>query len=254
MNKLYNRQQNLIGHELAGDKFNNILDLFNKDCEVLSSKVGLLGIDSDTDKYFIDLVNKYKLPGLYIQNNKIYLSGTNSLWEYKPLSMSTKFWECEADELNLEYFDTSNTTHFNGTFNHSKINKLDLRTFNTSKAISMNTMFTECTTSEINLESFDTSNVINMVSMFRKFSTQSLNLSSFNTSKVTNMMNMFSESRISNLDISNFYINDTTNISNMFFRCNIEHIKISKEAFDMLIKKGAAGASINNFRWICEVV
>ena len=140
-------------------------------------------------------------------------------------NMYQMFSGCKAlTSLDLSSFNTSNVTNMNSMFDGCKaLTSLDVSSFNISKVTHMISMFNGCKAlTSLDLSSFNTSNVTNMTSMFRDCSSlTSLDLSSFNTSKVTTMQSMFYGcTRLINLDLSGFNTSNVTNMTSMFSYCS----------------------------------
>ncbi|MBO4293318.1 MAG: BspA family leucine-rich repeat surface protein [Clostridia bacterium] len=164
--------------------------------------------------------------------------------------MSSMFYNCGIQSLNLNYFDTSkvedmNTmfyacpnleslyinnwdTHSNKTMKNmfrscTKLKNLDLSNFDTRNVSTMERVFQECgSLTSLNLSNFDTTKVNTMQSMFSCCSSlKILDLSSFNTNIVTNMEEMFYQNtNLQILDISHFNTSIVTDMSSMFRACS----------------------------------
>ena len=109
-------------------------------------------------------------------------------------------------EIDLSYFDTSNTTVMKGLFyNCEKLSTLDVGGFNTSNVTNMEALFYYCVNLvSVDLSKWDTRKVANMRIMFTNCKNLTeLNLSSFNTTQVTNMSEMF----INCTNLKTIYVN-----------------------------------------------
>ncbi len=137
---------------------------------------------------------------------------------------SKMFYYCNAQEIDLSSFNTSNVTNMSYMFySCSSLTNLDLSSFNTSNVTNMISMFYNCKSlTSLDLSSFNTSNVTYMNSMFSHCSSlTSLDLSNFNTLKVTSMQQMFSTcSSLTSLDLSNFDTSYVTSMQGMFLDCS----------------------------------
>ena len=142
----------------------------------------------------------------------------------KVKSTNNMFNNCkQLTELDLNNFDTSNSTDMQQMFYFcEKLAKLNIN-FDTSNVTTMYNMFYRCRClTELDVTSFNTEKVTSMRSMFRQCSgLTTINVSNFNTSSVTTMYDMFSEcSKLQKLDIRNFDMKNVTNIGNMFYQCS----------------------------------
>lgn len=127
------------------------------------------------------------------------------------------FYESSATTINLgDKFDTSNVTDMNNMFSSSQVTIINLGDkFDTSNTEVMNYMFFKSKAKEINLgDKFDTSNVTDMIVMFYGSSAQTINLGDkFDTRNVKNMDGMFSDSQATTINLGDKF--DTKNVKNM---------------------------------------
>lgn len=134
------------------------------------------------------------------------------------------FSRCQATEIPLDNFDTSNVLEMDYMFmNCSNLTSLDLSKFITSKVTNMNNMFYGCSSLEnLDLSDLVTDNLQTMNSMFASCNKlKSLILSNFNTSNVTDMYQLFRyDNNLTSLDLSNFDLSKVTRISYAFGNCS----------------------------------
>ena len=159
--------------------------------------------------------------------------------------------------LNVDYYDTDNTSQISYNINHgwsscyktlttvifdssyanarprscanwfslcSKLTTIEgIENLNTSNVTSMANMFYGCNgLTSLDVSHFDTSKVTDMKNMFHAcLSLSSLDVSRFDTSKVTDMQYMFRGCYdLTSLDVSHFDTSNVTNMDNMFYNCS----------------------------------
>ena len=176
----------------------------------------------------------------YTQNESLYISEYEEIEIHfsNPIKSLENFFnaneEGDNDEsissIDFSYFDSSSLENVKYLFYECKADEINLNNFNTSNVVSMEYMFYSCSyIMSIDLSSFTTSNVKNMSYMFfYSYSLTSLNLSNFNTSLVEDMSHMFHYCYcLKSIDLSNFNTKKTL---------NMEHIKLLYTKISLQIK------------------
>lgn len=135
------------------------------------------------------------------------------------------FHKCEAKEIDLSKFDTSNIDDMSQMFYKCRAEKINFEGFNTSKVETMVAMFADCSTRVLDLTTFNTSKVTNMNGMFWLCQSSSIQLTSFNTENVNNMAAMFKGCcNVDKLDLSTFKTNNDTMLNGILEACDAEII------------------------------
>ena len=133
----------------------------------------------------------------------------------KPIvSMSSMFYNSQAENIDLSSFDTSNVINMTAMFyGANKIEELDLSSFNTSNVINMPSMFYNMTKlNSIDLRYFDTSKATGLQSMFyNNINLEIVNLDGFDLTSSTSGSGIiggmfYGATKIKNVSMKNWKI------------------------------------------------
>lgn len=121
---------------------------------------------------------------------------------------------------NIQQWDVSNVTVFQGAFINCLLFNQDLSNWNVSSGINFGSMFQGCEEFNQPLDNWNMSNSQFLFGMFRDAVNFNQNLNSWNTASVINMSGMFDGAINFNGNISNWNTANNTSFSTMFRFCN----------------------------------
>jgi surface protein len=121
---------------------------------------------------------------------------------------------------NIEQWDVSNVTVFQGAFIGCLLFNQDLSNWDVSSGINFGSMFQACEVFNQPLDNWDMSNAQFLFSMFRNAVNFNQNLNSWNTANAFNMSGIFDGASNFNGNISSWNTGNNTSFSYMFRFCN----------------------------------
>ncbi|MBP5606659.1 MAG: BspA family leucine-rich repeat surface protein [Lachnospiraceae bacterium] len=136
-------------------------------------------------------------------------------------SYNSLFKDCNAKELDLSKWDTSNVTDMSAMFERVEyLRKLDISSFDTAKVTTMKNMFVylgdEGWFGELDLRHFDVSNVTDMTDMFEFSNITGINIDSWKAPALNKMKGMFWCCFTNEIFMRKFEIPDDCDISLLF--------------------------------------
>ncbi len=167
-------------------------------------------------------VEKFSTPFSPIEN-RYFLTINSDETIYAP-SNCNNFFSCfNVSEINLNNFDTSNTTLMKGMFaDCCKLASVDISKFNTSNVTDTSYMFDECYYLQfMDLSELDTSNVSDLTGMFNNCSFLAHVNMPRDLSNVKKMGHMFANChRLEDINFFNCDFSKVTDLSDLFLQCN----------------------------------
>lgn len=121
---------------------------------------------------------------------------------------------------NIEQWDVSSVTVFQGAFTSCLLFNQDISSWNVSSGINFGSMFQACEEFNQPLNNWDMSNSQFLFGMFRDAVNFNQNLNSWNTANAINMSGIFDGAANFNGNISSWNTANNTSFSNMFRFCN----------------------------------
>ena len=235
-----NNTSTTFGKNISRDSFESITTVDNKD--IPGSSIDSWDCSQQQNEsvmcWYIDTDNDSKYE-LYIGQEDGVKANPNSSLVFYAFG--------NVEDIDLTYFDTSNTINMDSMFKFIGYNvatlELDLSGLDTSNVTNMSNMFSSAgynsTTFNIgNLNNWDTSNVTTMHAMFseagRNATTWNIgDLSGWDVSKVTNMESLFycAGYSITTFDIGDLSGWNTTSVTNM--NSMFDHAGYKSTTFDI---------------------
>jgi surface protein len=132
------------------------------------------------------------------------------------------FSNCESlDNIpNIEQWDVSNVTVFQGAFSGCLLFNQDLSNWDVSSGLNFGSMFAACEEFNQPLDTWDMSSAQFLFNMFQDTVNFNQDLNSWNTASVINMSSIFDNAASFNGNISSWNTANNTSFSNMFRFCN----------------------------------
>ena len=142
-----------------------------------------------------------------------------------PKNASSLFSDVSARTINVNNFDTENTTNMSSMFARTRnLSSLDLSSWNVEKVTNMGSMFIFSGASEINIDGWNTNSLTTANSMFNSCTNlNKIDLGNLKMEKVTTIEAMFSGTTFTELDLSAWDIASLTNIKTVFR--NMENLR-----------------------------
>ena len=189
-----------------------------------------LGVYYNSDDVVLLLIGQNKDINSPIEADYLFFGGIVNNIDY-PTNILYK-----TKDIDLEYFDTSDTKVFEGIFYYDfNLEKINLSKLDTSNVSSMQSMFSKCEhIKSIDISNFDTSKVTTMRGMFGtnngdNMLEEIIGIEDIDTTSLTDISVMFQNcSNLEKLDLSKWDTSKVTEMNNIFYGCtNLTELKIN---------------------------